>query len=126
MATFSVLNRNRASAHTETFYHLSTDKLLGLIYQASEHITPQWHGQLGHIRHACDTCQRQASDPNRFRVSMPKEDCVFNRTVGMNIVKVEKHFLLYVMDNDTNFGSAGCLKGESREKVWEAFLCAAW
>lgn len=100
------------------FYQPSTNKLLGLIpHGASDHITPELHGQLGHIRDTCDTCQKLASNPNRFRVSMPKTDCFFNRTVGMDIMQIDNQSLLHVVDKDTKLGAAAFLKGESSKKV---------
>ncbi len=36
----------------------------------------------------CDTCQRLAKEPTRFRVSLP-EDIVFNRTVLVDLMWLE-------------------------------------
>lgn len=104
------------------FFHPSTEKLMGLIrHGAKEYVTPHLRGQLDQVRNSCDTCQRLAPNPNRFKVSMP-QDCVFNRAVGMDVMKIHKQSVLHVVNRDTKLAAATFLDGESSEKVWEAFL----
>lgn len=107
------------------FYHPSTSKLQALIQKgAPKHNLPDLAKTLDHVRDTCDTCQRLAKEPSRFRVSMPSEDCVFNRTVGMDLMKINKKTVLHVVDKDTKFSAATFTKGESSENIWEAFLCS--
>lgn len=105
------------------FFHPSTKKLLGLIHQgAKNHHTPHLRKQLDGICSCCNTSQRHTREPFRFRVAMPQEDCVFNRMVGMHIMKINKISSLHVVDKDKNFSAAAFFKGESSENVLETFL----
>lgn len=105
------------------FYHPSTDKLLTFVRPGNnEHVTHQLREQLQHVKKTCDTCQRFAASSNRFRVSLPKEDCVFDRTVGMDIMKIDRRSVLHVVDKYTKFSAAKVLNGESSDKVCETFL----
>lgn len=93
------------------FYHPSTEELLGIIqHGAKEHAIPDLRSQLEHILEICDTCQRLAKETSRFRVTMPNTDCVFNRTVGMGIMKLEGHSVLHIVDHDTKFSAASYLE----------------
>lgn len=59
--------------------------------------------------------------PNGFWVSMPKGDCVFNGTVGMDIIKIGSTSVLPVADKDTKISAVQALNLESRDKVGESF-----
>lgn len=99
------------------FYHPGTDKLVNLIHQeAPEHDEPELRKKLEHIRKSCEPCQRLAKQPGLFHVFLQNEDCVFNRTVGMDIMKINKQSVLHEIDRDTEFGAATFLDGESSEK----------
>lgn len=105
------------------FFHPHTDRLVSLIHRgAKEHAKPGLRKKLEHIRETCDTCQRLAKEPGRFRVAIPNEDCVFNRSVGMDLMKIEKRTVLHVVDRDTKFSAASFLDGETSKIVWETFL----
>lgn len=66
--------------------------------------------------------QREADGPHRFRVSLPYEECVINRIVSMDLMKLYGKSVLHVVDRDTKFAAACFLAGESSSSVWEAFL----
>lgn len=57
----------------------------------------------------CETCQRYSCKQHLFRVSMPHDDCVFNRSVGMDIMKIEGLSGLQIIDLDTKFAAASFL-----------------
>lgn len=105
------------------FYHPSTDKLANLIRRgAKDHDKPGLRRDLDHIRETCEICQRLAKAPGRFRVAIPNEECTFNRSVGMDLMKINKQTALHMVDKDTKFGAAVFLESESSKAVWEAFL----
>lgn len=45
-----------------------------------------------------DIYQREVDSLHRFRVALPYEDCVFNRVVSMNSMKLVGHSVFYVVD----------------------------
>lgn len=48
---------------------------------------------------------------------MPQKDCVFNRTVRVDIMKIHKQFILYVVAIDKKPAAATLFDGESSERV---------
>lgn len=80
------------------------------------------YADLEKIRAICDVCQREATAPHLFRVSLPYEDCVFNRVVSMDLMKVGGKTVLHVADRDSKFVPACFLSAESTTAVWEAIL----
>lgn len=105
------------------FYHPTTERLSNLIHNgAKEHVVPGLRKMLDHIRETCDVCQRMAKPPGTFRVAIPPGDCVFNRSVGMDLMKIEKRTVLHMVDRDTKFNAAVFLDKETSRDVWEAFL----
>lgn len=69
-------------------YHLSTDKLIRRVrHSANEHITSKLCSELEPVWETCNTSLEMVSDQSRFREHMPNEDNIFNRTVGMDIMK---------------------------------------
>lgn len=104
------------------FYHPSTDKLYAVIKRAEPATTNTgMYDLLENVRDTCDKFQRNAAEPHRFRVSLPTEDCVFNRKFSMDIMFLDANALLNVVDRDTNFGAACFLSGESASHVWRTF-----
>lgn len=89
------------------FHHPATEKLFNLIrHGAPEYNNSEICKNLDHVRSKCDTCQRLAKVPCRFRVSLPSEDYVFNRTIGMDLMKINSETVLHVADKDTTFSAA--------------------
>lgn len=48
--------------------------------------------------------------------------CIFNCTVGISIVKIDKIFVLKTVDKDTKFSATVFINRKSSQKVWKAFL----
>lgn len=61
-------------------------------------------------------------EPKRFRIAVPRDTCVFNRLVGMDIMKLDKRLVSHVVGYDIKFGAAIFLEGETSAHIWEAFL----
>lgn len=89
---------------------------------ASKQFNPKLRESLIDIKKTCDTCEQLAKKHNRFRVTMPREDQVFNRTVGMYTMNIKSRSLLHVVDKDTKFSAATFLKSKISDNVWEAFV----
>lgn len=101
------------------FYHPGDEKLTALIARAAlDENTPEMRSTVERIRRACDTCQRNAREPARFSVSMPSKDCVFNRTVAIDIMLLKGDPVLHCVDVDTKFSAAAFLASEVAANVW--------
>lgn len=69
----------------------TTENLLLLIKTgAKDRYSSDLHNKLDHTRSVCNTCQRLWREPGRFRVSIPRKICVFNRFFGMGIKKSDR------------------------------------
>lgn len=68
-------------------------------------------------------CQREADGPYCFRVTMPSNDIVFNRTVSLHLVRLNQKSVMYVVDRVTKFNAACFLNGDLTLQVRHAFLC---
>lgn len=88
--------------------------------------TPEIHKELLNISSSCDIFQRLSKEPGRFRVELPDEDIVFNRTVIMDLMSFESSNGLHIIDKDTLFSAAIFLSsGESAENIWNDYM-KAW
>lgn len=67
-------------------------------------------------------CERKANEPHRFCVLLPYEDCVFNRVVSLELMKLNGTTVLQIFDRDIRFGAACVLCSESTKALWEAFM----
>jgi hypothetical protein len=54
---------------------------------------------------------------------MPKK-CIFNEELALDLMLIDGHKILHVLDTRTHFSSAVCLRSQSVEGVWAAFLHA--
>lgn len=105
------------------FHHPEASKMYNLIKRAKpEHATPETRAMLEQIGKACETCQVFSAQPQRFRVSLPPNKIVFNKTVAMDLMWLDKKAVLHVVDTHTHFNSAAFLRGHTVEDVWNAFL----
>ena len=106
------------------FFHPHSERLFSLMKRAQDpDATPETHKQLEEITNSCDICQRLAKEPGRFRVALPSEDIVFNRTVYMDLTKIDSTQCLHIVDKDTLFNAAVFLSsGETTDDVWNAYM----
>lgn len=105
------------------FYHPRVDKLFAVMKRADPKlVATDVYKDLEKIQSTCDVCQRESNAPHRFRVSLPNVNCVFNRVVSLDLMKLGKRTVLHIVDRDTKFGAACFLVHETTTAVWEAFL----
>lgn len=105
------------------FYHPATDKLHAMIKRSEPtegHIFMRETQET--IKWTCDTSQRNAGEPHRFRLSMTSNECLFNRLVSMDLMSMDSNTVLHVVDLDTRLGAACFLPGKSASQVWQCFL----
>lgn len=105
------------------FYHPHSEKLYAMMRRADpKKVSPEVLADLERVSATCEVCQREADAPHRFRVSLPGSDCIFNRTVCMDLMSLDGNSVLHVVDKDTKFGAASFLSSESTSGVWETFM----
>lgn len=80
--------------------------------------TPELRKQVDNIRIHCNTCKRHQNESYFFRIALLQEDCILNRTVHINIMKLDKKISLHVVDKDTIFSVASFPEDEILEDVW--------
>jgi len=105
------------------FRHPSAGKLFNLIRTARPNqADPATRELLETITKSCQTCETFAIPPQRFRVSIPPSDIVFNRDVAMDVMWIDKKAALHIVDIETHFSAASFLKQQTVESVWDAFI----
>jgi len=105
------------------FYHPSTDKVMALLKRGyPDQADSGTRKLLMEIAAACQTCQRFSRPPERFKVSIPEADIQFNQEVAIDLMYLNKHAVLHVVDTQTHFMSADFLRGGTVEDVWDSFI----
>lgn len=105
------------------FYHPHPGKLYSVMKRADRgKVSPDLMSDLERISATCDVCQREADAPHRFRVALPDADCVFNRTVCLDLMSLQGMSVLHAVDKDTKFSAACFLERENTEEIWESFM----
>lgn len=105
------------------FRHPSYGKVWELIkrarpHQADENTKKMWT----EITKSCETCQTFSAPPQRFTVSLPPSDIVFNQSVAMDLTWIEGNAVLHIVDKESHFNAACFLKSQTIEGVLESFV----
>jgi len=102
--------------------HPHPDRLFAVLRQAKDpHATAETRAQLAEVTAECQVCQRLARALSRFRMALPTQDIVFNRTVLLALMYFDGKPVLHVVDKDALFSAATLLQGETVEAVWWAY-----
>eukprot|EP00171_Calliarthron_tuberculosum_P021509 IDg21509t1 len=106
------------------FYHPHPERLYSLVHRAGDsNATPETMEMLKNLTASCDVCQRLSETPGRFRVSLPQEAIIFNRTVLLDLMYLDSKTVLHIICRDTMFSSAVFLtNGESTQDIWNAYV----
>lgn len=83
---------------------------------------PELLNDLNNINTTCDTCQREASAPHCFRVSLTDGKVIFNRENSLDLMKISGNQILRIVDRDTRLSAASLLNGEKTSDVWRSYL----
>lgn len=83
---------------------------------------PGTYAELERLSEGCDVRQRLARAPGRFRVGLPPEDVVLNRTVLMDMMYFDGRSLQHVVDRDTLYSAASFCRGETVDELWQQYL----
>lgn len=105
------------------FHHPTTKKLYALLEWTNEdYVGPSTRRTLQKVWRTCEVCWRHDKKPHHFHVAISDAECIFNRTVGMDVLKTEKNTVHHMFDEDTKLSAATFLCGESSVNVWNAFV----
>eukprot|EP00171_Calliarthron_tuberculosum_P023580 IDg23580t1 len=112
------------------FYHPSDEKLLNLMRRAKPKQAETHDAKLlKEISKKCDTCQKFGPKPNRFQVTLPKEeDLVFGEELSMDLMNIRGNKILHLICTSTRFSAAVFVDlneadyGQGANGLWEAFL----
>lgn len=118
---YTTLELDRIHRH---FNHPQPERLSAILRQAGDpKATPGTHAQLEELTRACDVCQRLSRAPGRFRVALPPEELIFNRTILMDLMFLDGQPVLHTIDKVTLLSAAGFLtEGETAGAVWNLYL----
>lgn len=78
--------------------------------------------ELEKLAYECDIFQRNMASSNRFRVSLPLGDIVFNRLVCMDLMNLSGKIVLHMIDRDTKFSVAEFMRNGSAEETWNMYM----
>lgn len=105
------------------FYHPSASKLYNLLRRTNpSKLNPNTIRTLDEITKSCSTCQKYSKGPHRFRVSFPKEKCIFNHEIAIDLLWLNGNPALHVVDTHTHFSAAAFIKSKSSSCVWNTFI----
>ncbi len=72
----------------------------------------------------CTFCQKYAKSSERFKFIL-KNDVNFNYSVIVDVMYIENHFILHVVDEIIRFQAAKWLQNISAKHIWD-MLCLCW
>ncbi len=100
------------------FYHPHPDNVFNLMKRANDpHSNSETLKKFETVFQKCESFQRPADQPGRFRVSLPNGDIVFNRTLLTDLMSVESKTVLHIVCKGTAFSAAKFARGESSRDV---------
>ena len=75
---------------------------------------------IAEIVQSCKTCQKYASRPRRFKLTIGANDLIFNHVLAVDIMYINGKPILHVVDEATHYMSALFLRKVSSEETWKA------
>ena len=73
------------------------------------------------ILRSCDVCHRLSRAPSRFRVSLPRDEIVFNCILCVDIMSLTGKEVLHSLDRETKFNAASFLSDQTVGTAWKAY-----
>ena len=103
------------------FNHPHLEKIFNLLKKADDtETTPETLQPLHDVTENCDVCQRFASQPGRFRLSLPNNNIVFKRKILMDLKGLSSKSVLHFVCKDTLLSPAVFVSGEKPLYLWNA------
>ena len=101
---FTRAELNRLHKH---FWHPSSGKLYNLLKRTNPlDANEETRRTLEEIQHAFRTCTTLSKGPHRFRVTFPKNECIFNHELALDLVWLKSKPVLHEVDTHTHFSAA--------------------
>jgi transposase InsO family protein len=107
--------------------HRSVEQLSKILKRARpEEFSSSTRHALEEIASRCRSCEKQASRPRRFKLTVGAEDLRFNHAILADIMYVEGRPVLHIIDEATHFTAAKFMKSSvSARETWR-LLRSAW
>ena len=67
-------------------------------------------------------CEKHASRPKQFKVTVGTDDLRFNQILAVDIIYINEKPVLHVVDEATHYQAAVSLRRFSAEETWKAIL----
>lgn len=104
-------------------HHLRWWKLYVLTRRADPKGTsPKILDNLDKITSTWEFCKRKSAAPQWFRVYTLNQDCTFNCTDSMDLMRSKDMTIIQIADKDTKISTAFILKHKSTSNVWNASM----
>lgn len=101
---YSMVELERLHRH---FNHPAADRLAAVLHRADDpKAEPGTLQQLERLTAGCDVCQRLSRAPGGFRVAIPDDNIVFNRTILVDLMYLDGRILMHIVDKDTLYSAA--------------------
>ena len=114
-----LFTRNELKRIHKHMWHPSASKLYNILKRTHpKDTTCDTLKILEEISAACSTCTTLSRNPHRFRVTLPKDRCIFNHELAIDLVWLKKKPVLHVVDTHTNFSAAIFLPSKSTKDIW--------
>lgn len=103
------------------FGHPSARRLQTVLERAGHEVNEK---VLQRLAKYCEACQKNGASPGRFKFTL-KDDYDFNFEIYIDVVTIDGHPVLHVVDSSTRFQAARWLHDMTPKALWEA-LRACW
>lgn len=108
------------------FGHPSAQRLVNVLQRSGHPDQDGNHRQiLDKIVRHCHKCQRYGDPPLRFKFTLRDNTIDFNHSIYVDVMYIDEHPLLHVVDEATRFQAARWLTNFSSSNVWNA-LGTCW
>lgn len=105
------------------FGHPSVTRLQKVLKTANpEEMDTPTKQAIDELTRKCNVCQKHASAPRRFKLTVGCDDLRFNHTVAADIMYIKRKPILHMVDEATHFMAATFLRNHSSEQVWKGLM----
>ena len=105
------------------FGHPTISALKKMLKRANpEHQDKKTKDTINEIVNNCKTCQKFASKPRRFKLTMGSDSLKFNHIIAVDLMYLNGKPVLHVVDEATHYMAAVFLRKVSSEETWKALL----
>ena len=104
------------------FGHPSANRLYSLLKKSGHEDID--HEAIEKLTKFCQTCQKHGESPRRFKFTLRDDSIDFNHSIYIDVMYINNHPILHVVDEATRFQAARWLRDISSKTTWNALrLC---